>query len=279
MHPLEWQRGIVLCALLASMAMMIAPLEAQPVLNPPLLLHTASCMPDGAMASEIRAIGHDGVFVLSGGISIRLDGLLWPDVTETKARQALRQTIETALKGTEISWKPVGVPDRWGRVPAHLFVNEPGSTAPPFWLQAGLVEKGHAPLWPGLARGSCWSALRQSENEAIKARRGVWAPRLQEFHRQTIATDPLRQEGRRFVMLWVPKSIRAGRALTFVNMTPSNRHGATLLLTRAQKDRLTKSGKNPDQWLKKRLIARFVLPYGGLSRIRIETVDHVDLLP
>jgi hypothetical protein len=268
-----------LTILLISIAgMRLAPSSALAQASVNAASGAAQCQPNGAEPTAIRAINLDGTFLLKDGQIVTLDGLLWPDADTPKSRAALRETLLGALEGAIIAWKPLGPPDRWGHIPAHLFVNEPQTGHAPFWLQVGIAEKGLVPLWPGQMSRECWRILRQAETIAFSNRRGYWAPRAQSFRRWAIRNDPRHHEGRHFVLHAQPQRIRAGRALIFVNLSSSNRHGPTLMLTKTQKDRLTKAGKNPDLWLRQRLMIRFIVPSNGLSRIRIETADHVDLV-
>lgn len=236
------------------------------------------CLPEGSVHATSLEIGEDGVILLDGKHRLRLAGLLWPDAQEGETRKGLTSKITAALADQKLSWRPAGEADRWGIVPAHVFVAEPGGLLPPFWLQGGIVEAGLAPAWPDLIEKPCWTILQQHESRARRAKRGFWAPRAQAARHGRIRQEPAQHQGRRIVALWRISSVKSGRAVTFVNLGKPARGGASLWISQSQKQNFAKAGRDITQWTGKWIITRFVLNEYGLRRIRIETPDHVDIL-
>lgn len=262
MHPLA--RFILAIPLLAG----LAPAFAAPL----------PCAPEGALPLVIERIGEDGVIPISDGLSLTLANIVWPDHLEPAARGDLVARLKSASAGQRLSWKPAAGPDRWGHVPAHLFVQEPGGALAPFWLQAGLVEAGLAPAWPEPDNSACWALLRTHEGHAIKARRGYWAPRAQTHRHRVIEASRPAHAGRKTVALWRVASVRPWRNLVFVNFAPSFRGAPSLGLTSRQVAQLAETGLAVQDWKGKRIVVRFILGGLGLSRIRIEAPRHLDLV-
>lgn len=234
----------------------------------------ASCPQDGATPTPSLRISPDGQLLTAEGQRLRLANLLWPDHVEAGMRAQLVNTLDAALKDQIILWKPAASPDRWGVTPAHLFVQEKHGTHPPFLLQAGLVETGLVPVWPAHT-GPCLTLLETHERLAINARRGYWAPRAQSARHRQLEIDKDQQTGRRIAALWRVRQVRPWRGLFFVNMTGLNRKSVSLAMTKSQVSRLSKAGDNPLHWGGKRVLVRIVLPPAGLSRSRIESIDHI----
>lgn len=233
------------------------------------------CEAEGAIGADIIDHNPDGIFRISGGYRIRLANIVWPDHLEPSQRTQLQALLAEALKGQQISWKPAAGPDRWGITPAHVFIREPGGTLAPFWLQAGLVEGGFVPAWPEPDLAACWKKLVEHEATAIKARRGHWAPRAQAARHRTIEAAREAHAGRKIAALWRVKSVRPWRTMHFVNFVPSFRGGPSLGLTRKQMSLLEEARKNPTLWQGKWIVARFIVGSQGLSRVRVESIDHI----
>ena len=232
------------------------------------------CDPAGAIPAYIQSIADDGTVVLSDNIRLRLANILWPDHLEPKSRLALIDTLRNALRDQKISWKAVLGPDRWGITPANLFISEPDGVDPPFWLQAGLVEKGLVPVWPDQP-GACLAALEVYERDAIHAHRGYWAPRAQSARHRLIDADRDAHTGRKLAAIWHIKDVRAWRNLHFVNFRSMGRTGPSLSLTSKLVSQLTQAGDAPAHWQGKRLLARVILSPQGTARLRAESIDHL----
>ena len=245
----------------------------------PLPAPAAPCDATGALKTSLAAVTADGVMTLSEGFRVRLAGIVWPDHLEPHQRTALAAILERAVLGQALTWKPAARPDRWGVTPVDLFLQEPDGTRAPFWLQAGLVENGLVPAWPeGLAK-DCLDRLTAHEALAIRARRGIWAPRAQAARHRTIEAAREAHAGRRMVALWRVRSVKPWRSMHFVNIVPSFRGGPSIGLTRKQVTALVDSGRNPAEWRGRWIVARFVLGPAGLSRIRVESISPVDAAP
>lgn len=236
------------------------------------------CEAEGAIKTEITGPDAEGTFQLAEGYRVRLANIIWPDHLEPGRRNALTSMISAALQNQHVSWKPAAGPDRWGITPVHLFVQEKDGTLAPFWLQAGLVEAGIVPFWPDPAHADCLKRLAGHEAVATRHRRGYWAPRAQAARHRVIAAAPEVHAGRRIVARWQVKSVKAWRSLHFVNFMPSFRGAASLALTQKQVTQLTGAGRNPSLWTGKWIVARVIVGGAGLTRLRVETIDHIGVV-
>jgi hypothetical protein len=233
-----------------------------------------ACEPEGALGFSIGAIAEDGSLFAGDTLRLRLVGIIWPDHLEPRQREQLVTTLKSALAGQHLSWKPAAAPDRWGIIPAHVFVREPGA-ARPFWLQAGLVERGLVPVWPHSLSRQCLVALETHERQAIESRRGYWAPRAQARRHLVAERNREAHLGRRMAGLFRVASARTWRGLHFVNFTAAGRPGPSVSLTPSIVGELGQQGVFPSDWRGGRVLVRFVYGPGGLRRLRAETIDHI----
>jgi len=236
---------------------------------------SSPCDPAASLPIKVLDIALDGTITLVDNQRLTLSGLLWPDHLEPKRREMLVKTLALALENQSLTWKALAPPDRWGRVPANLFVKEPGRDAP-FWLQAGLAEAGLVPLWPGEIIGSCWQGLLEHEGIAIALRRGYWAPRAQAARLRRVQADPAAQFGLRLVARWRLHGVKPWRNLTFLQVSflevsPLARRGLSVSITQKAMRAITLARGDV-------IIARVVVEAGGLQRLRIETRDHIHRL-
>lgn len=245
-------------------------------------LKPSACALEGALGAEIGAIAADGTITLKDGLLLRLANIVWPDHLEPGVRDKLAKGLAQTLKDQRVSWKPAARPDRWGIVPAFLFVQEPAianqPALPPFWLQAGMLEAGLVPAWPEFPHGDCWDSLLGHEKIAIQRRRGHWAPRVQAQRLARIGANPAAHAGRRIVVQWRVASARKWRDLVFLNMGQRAREGAAISLGPATISALTARGLAPEHLAGQRIIARIAVPGEGLRRARLESAEHLSPL-
>lgn len=235
------------------------------------------CAAEGAVPAEISAILSDGTITLKEGVMLRLANIVWPDRIEPQVRDKLARGLEQTLLGQKVSWKPSAGPDRWGITPAFLFVQEPDSSLPPFWLQAGMIEAGLVPAWPENLQGACWTTLLEHESVAIQRRRGHWAPRVQAQRLARIAAEPKAHAGRRIVVQWRVASARKWRDLYFLNMGARRMDGAAISLAPQTISALTARGDAPEILAGRSIVARIIVPSEGLRRARLESADHLQV--
>lgn len=242
----------------------------------------SSCAIEDALPAEIGAIASDGTITLKDGLLLRLANIVWPDHLEPGVRDKLRNGLMQTLLSQRIRWKPAAGPDRWGIVPAFLFVQEPAIEGqpelPPFWLQAGMLEAGLVPAWPEFMHGPCWETLLGHEKIAVERRRGHWAPRVQAQRLARIGSDPAAHAGRRIVVQWRVASARKWRDLVFLNIGSRAREGASISLNPTTISALTQRGSPPDRLAGQRIIARIAIPMEGLRRTRLESAEHLSRL-
>lgn len=238
----------------------------------------SACSSEGAIGFERADFRQDGIFRIDGAVEARLAGVIWPDRQEARSRAALVAAIEAALAGQKLGWKAAGLPDRWGVTPVHLFVREPEASAP-FWLQAGLVERGLVPVWPDGLGTDCLVRLELHERRAIALRRGYWAARAQAARLARLTEGRSDETGRRLSIIIAAGGVRPWRNLHFLNRAEDQpgrlAKRFSIAIPNAIISELTRSGDNPRDWSRHRVLIRAVLPPEGLARLRVETIERI----
>jgi hypothetical protein len=145
----------------------------------------ADCAPTDRIA--VLGVGADLSIAAADGRRFVLAGVraVDPDADPAEARDALSLDLEARL-GAEAGVAVAGPPDRWGRMPAHIFPEaddhpgadvSPGADAERRHLQAEWVEAGIALAWPAPGRSDpCDDAIRAAEAKAQARRAGLHRP-------------------------------------------------------------------------------------------------------
>lgn len=100
----------------------------------------------------LERVAPDGALELKDGRRLRLAGLHAPG-----ADRSLWPAAGASLAIGLLDDRP----DRWGRLPALVFVRSDGGE--PVWLQQALIARGAALARPEAGLGPCWPLLRAAE--------------------------------------------------------------------------------------------------------------------
>jgi endonuclease YncB( thermonuclease family) len=155
--------------------------------------------------ATVRAVA-DGDIMTEDGRTIRLAAIHDASATEIRALLAPGRTI--VLK------RIPGAPetDRYGRVVAHVVLDEAGT-----WLQADLVRRGLARTSSRVGDPGCAKQLQEQENSARSAKLGLWG---EAYYVNTEAAKPadiLKQRGRFALVEGRVISVRESGGTIYVN--------------------------------------------------------------
>ena len=139
-----------------------------------------TCPPVPSGSRSIVRIESATTFVLDDGTSLRLMALLAPSGRDLAApdanwpaQSAARSAVENLLADRRIDLADTGqFRDRYGRRVSHALLSAPGG---PVWMQAALVDIGHARVAPLPQETACLGQLFAREAVARAKRVGLWA--------------------------------------------------------------------------------------------------------
>lgn len=137
-----------------------------------------ACAPPIEAANvRVARIEKNGVLVLEDGRAVKPEGLLLPQGRRDHAPQYLADqavgVLEDLVRGrivTLLAQRPKE--DRYGRLRAQIVID--GTVAEP-WLQVALLHRGLARVSVAPDRRECVSELYAAEENARRARNGVWS--------------------------------------------------------------------------------------------------------
>jgi endonuclease YncB( thermonuclease family) len=156
-----------MCLAAAIPSLLASPLVAQ---SPDSL----GCTLEPGPTRSVIDVRGDGAVLLDDRSEIRLLGLLMPpEPGGHRSASDVQAALAALVSGKSVALAFAGPrSDRWGRVLAHLFVEEAAGTV---WVQGALAEGGHARVFAPPGGTSCVEPLLTRESAARAAGRGIWA--------------------------------------------------------------------------------------------------------
>lgn len=205
-----------------------------------------------------------------------LDGLLSAAAQDGKgaagAAAAALAALRQAAVGRDVRLAPLlEGPDRWGRLPADVYLTDDGA-----WLQGLMLRAGHARI-AACPRGDAerLARLRKAETEARKARRGLWA--LPAYSVRS-ADRPMRPAG--FALVEGQAfATGGGRKLRYLNFAENWRKDFTLSADRRAVGRLKAAGLAFDSLVGRKIRARGWLAYRNGPMLNITCPQQIEALP
>ncbi|MEA2956472.1 MAG: hypothetical protein QOJ58_1972 [Alphaproteobacteria bacterium] len=170
----------------------------------PALAAPCSFEPQGE--GRVGAIIDARTFRMDDGREVRLAGI--ETVTTTNGAAALGALVA----GRDVSLRgDTDAPDRYGRQPAFVFVDQAATS-----VQTQLLAQGDALASSTVADKACAAELATGEAAARRARRGIWADRTAIKNAES-GDDILARIGQFTVVEGKVLSVRQAGATTYVN--------------------------------------------------------------
>jgi endonuclease YncB( thermonuclease family) len=152
--------------------------------------------------------------VLADGREVRLAAIEVAPPTDA-AGAAAKTALESLTAGQTIELRgPAAETDRYGRLVAHLFVVRDGKER---WLQAELIERGHARVAARIGERACAAALLAHEQKARGAKLGLWGEPGYGVRRAEDATGLTAERGRFAIVEGKVLSVRESGGTIYVN--------------------------------------------------------------
>jgi hypothetical protein len=164
--------------------------------------HAEEACPFVALGTAgVRAVTPDGL-ALEDGRVVRLAALELGAAPELAA-------------GTTVILKRLGAEtDRYGRLQAHVFVDDAGGER---WVQADLVARGLARVSSRVGDSACAKLLLAQENSARAARLGLWAKPVYVIGKAEDPAGVLQSRGRFALVEGKVVSVRESGGTIYVN--------------------------------------------------------------
>ena len=169
--------------------------------------HATACMFEPQGEGRVSAVIDERTLRLEDGREVRLSAIE-PAVDKTEATDALAEIVagrDVTLRGESDS------PDRYGRQPAFVFVDQSDSP-----VQALLLKRGKAWLLPSVIAKNCASELGEAEAAARQAGLGAWGDNGAIRHADRPG-DIVNRIGQFTVIEGKVLSVREAGATTYIN--------------------------------------------------------------
>lgn len=241
------------------------------------------CAPDAGTAHEVARVIDGETVLLDDGREVRLMGAMAPrpnslavSVDTWPPARAATHAAETLLLNRRVTLRYEGRRrDRYGRVLAQLYVKEGDAET---WVQQHLVAAGHARAYALPGNAGCLGELMAAEDEARRARLGLWNS---DAYRVFAASDEaalLRLVGRFVVVEGRVINVTRTRQFTYVNFGADWRDDFTVSIRTRSVDR-TEGGAERMSALEGRLVrARGWIERRNGPAIEVSTLEEIEVL-
>lgn len=272
---MAWQRWNATVSGLAAVACFAANVSAAA---------SEACAPDlGTTTHEVVRVIDGETVELDDGRRVRLMGAMAPRPnsltvavdTWPPAREAGR-AAETLLLNRTVTLRYEGRRrDRYGRILAQLYVKAGGSET---WVQRHLVAEGYARAYALPGNAGCVRELLQAEDDARRARRGLWSGETFRIFAASDENALLRLIGRFAVVEGRVMSVARTRRFTYLNFGDDWREDFTVSLATRVVDR-AEGGEDRIAALEGRTIrARGWIERRNGPAIEVGSIDEIEVL-
>lgn len=249
----------------------VCVLPAVPALAAPVLRPTPDCAAaqDGPLVT-VATVSEQGDVALSDGRTIRLAGI---DIARGGAKALDRSARAALLAWAEgpVQLRPLGAPDRWGRIPALLF-----RATPPGEAGAALLAAGLARVAPEASVHACAAGRLAAEDGARAAGRGLWSDPGAAVLAPSDAAGLAAQAGGLAIVQGVLR-LHESRGALYLALG-RDRHGFTAVVSRRDAKLFDKAGLNLRDYAGTPVRLRGDLDARFGPRMRVTDPDAVESL-
>jgi endonuclease YncB( thermonuclease family) len=257
----RWRGGFVAAAL--PCGLMLVAAAAGPAV-------AAGCAFEQQGEGRVAAVIDSRTFRLQDGREVRLAGIE-PVVAEKAGRTSALAAIvagrEVTLRGED------DTPDRYGRQPAFVFLDDSASAT----VQGLLLAQGEALVSATVTDKNCAMMLITAENTARDAKRGIWADPAAIKNAESPG-DILAGIGRFAVVEGKVLSVRLAGATTYLNFGRSWTQGFAVTISRRVTAGLEAAGIVVKSLENRRIRVRGWVEARGGPRIEVLRVGQIELL-
>jgi len=234
------------------------------------------CGFDAAAPVEIAAVGPDLDLSTMDGRRLALAGVEFP--SGAAAREASRRFLAERLGAGRLVFLTTAsaAPDRWGGVPAGLFIEGEGSETPLVSLAEALIDAGLARFRPDPAAFACRNRLLAAEAQARRRKLGLWASG--EYH-IVDAGRPETLSGQKGMVLveGVVGAIGEAGGSLYLNFGP-RRGDFAVVIWKRNLETFTRAGTSPRMLTGRRVRVRGLIDTAFGPRMELVSPAQIELV-
>ncbi|WP_293867963.1 thermonuclease family protein [uncultured Alsobacter sp.] len=257
------------CRILPVVIALLAALDASAAV-PETPAGWSACLPRRGSTAESLAPAGGLDLVRGRGGSVRLAGIEAPPPGAGIAALTLAAALEARLAGIPASVEPLGPADRWDRIPALVaLAGQP--------LAALLVRDGLARVRPDETPPVCLRQLLRLEEEARRARRGLWAEADAVLDAGAVAGRP-DLHGRFTIVEGRVSRLGHGRVNIYLNFGTISRHDLSVTVQKRALQRLEASGMTWSSIEGRRVRVRGIVAGTGRPTLAVGRPEEIERL-
>lgn len=235
------------------------------------------CSLEAAAPVEIAAIDRDLDLLTAEGRRLALSGLEFP--TDAPSREMARAFLADRLAPGRLAFlAPASAgSDRWGRLPAGLFVAGEDGEEPLVSLARAVLRAGLARFRPDPAAFACRDGLLAAETEARERRLGLWAKD------EYVVVDAARRDrlmGRKGMVVVegvVSGTGEAGGSI-YLNFGPRRGADFAVVIRKRNLETFVRANRGPRMLTGRRVRVRGLIDTGSLPRMELLSPAQIELL-
>lgn len=236
------------------------------------------CALEEAAPVEIAALDDAELDPLTrDGRRLVLSGVEFP--SDAAMRETARAYLARRLAPGRVAFLALAerAPDRWGRLPAGLFVEGEGNEEPLVSLAEALLREGLARFRPDPAAIACRNGLLTAEQKARSGELGLWASG--EYHMLDAGRPEtlLRRKGLVIVEGVVDSIGEAGGSL-YLNFGPRRWRDFAVVIWKRNQEIFERAGVRPRMLAGRRVRVRGLIDTGFGPRMEIFSPAQIELL-
>jgi endonuclease YncB( thermonuclease family) len=237
------------------------------------------CPAAGLQNAKVAKVDSRLDLTLQDGRSLHLAGLdpvqPTPDAPDfpDRAKAALAAAV-----GSGISFLPLAAsPDRWGRIPAFVFVAQPAPKAPE-GLAEFLLAQGFARYMPVPEAHSCAAAFRAAEEKARRTGQGLWRDPYYAILEATNRASFADMAATNVIVEGRLVAVTANHYRTSLAFAPSRDHGFAVTILRRNVTIFERAGLNFRALIGRTLRVRGLLDLRFGPEIEINSADDIEVV-
>jgi endonuclease YncB( thermonuclease family) len=269
---------------LATIALVFASLAgAAPIGHAPAAYAQPSgCRLETLGSGLVRQVADGRSFRLDDGREVRLAGIEVPPLDEPPSAAAAanfglqaKTALERLILDKSVVLKGASAADRYGRVPAHVFVGTAGLERS---VQHDMLQSGLARVSARAGEGPCVAALLTREREARNAKLGLWGDPRYAPRRADEPAAVLAERGRFALVEGRVLSVRESGGTIYLNFGRRWSEDFTVTIAKRNERTFAAAGLEPKRLERLRIRVRGFVEERGGPWIEANRPEQIEVL-
>jgi endonuclease YncB( thermonuclease family) len=235
---------------------------------------SSACKLSSIGSGTVASVADGRTLVLDDGREARLAAIEVAPPADA-AGAAAKAALEALVGGQAIELRGAGrETDRYGRLSAHAFVTGDKQER---WVEAELVEHGHARVSGRVGERGCAAALLARERAARAAKLGLWADPYYVIRRAEDAAAVAAERGRFAIVEGKVLSVRESGGTIYVNFGRRWTQDFTVTIAKRNETTFANAGLEPKKLAGRRVRIRGWIEQRGGPWVEATRPEQIEL--